>query len=472
MSSSICASEAIVILISTMHLSFIRSLLFGAITTSAYVLQPQSSPNDNELAKRATGFVSRSGTGFVMDGKPFYFMGTNAYWADGLSSTDLNSLFSQMNSAGMKVLRIFAWSDNVGGPEDSSLQYWSGSTNTPNPSAFAKQIDPVVAAAEAAGIKLVVPMIGNWGPSISLYIQQILGSSATHDTFYSNSNIVAAYKKYVNFFVNRYKNSPAIFAWELMNEPRCTGDDNRGASSACNTAMITSWVSTMSSYIKSIDSAHMVTLGDEGWFSTNAGYGSSYDYGGSIGIDWISNLELSSIDYGTIHLYPSSWGQTDAWGSTWIDQHATWAKKIGKPVVLEEFGTTNTGARYNDVNMWMNSAYNDGYAGIQYWQFVSTFPSGYASPNDGNGISVSESSYSLVKAMANLMNAKSGSSSSGSGSTASGTTTSTHPTTTSGSGSGTVAKYGQCGGIGYTGSTTCASGSTCTYSNAWYSQCL
>ncbi|KAG9077487.1 hypothetical protein FS749_010612 [Ceratobasidium sp. UAMH 11750] len=37
---------------------------------------------------------------------------------------------------------------------------------------------------------------------------------------------------------------------------------------------------------------------------------------------------------------------------------------------------------------------------------------------------------------------------------------------------GTVPKYGQCGGIGYTGPTTCASGSTCTYSNDYYSQCL
>ncbi|KAG9080089.1 hypothetical protein FRC06_007088, partial [Ceratobasidium sp. 370] len=37
---------------------------------------------------------------------------------------------------------------------------------------------------------------------------------------------------------------------------------------------------------------------------------------------------------------------------------------------------------------------------------------------------------------------------------------------------GTVPKYGQCGGIGYTGPTTCVSGSTCTYSNDYYSQCL
>jgi len=40
------------------------------------------------------------------------------------------------------------------------------------------------------------------------------------------------------------------------------------------------------------------------------------------------------------------------------------------------------------------------------------------------------------------------------------------------SGGGTVPKWGQCGGIGYTGPTTCAAGSTCQVSNAYYSQCL
>ncbi|KAF3186770.1 hypothetical protein TWF788_002992 [Orbilia oligospora] len=32
--------------------------------------------------------------------------------------------------------------------------------------------------------------------------------------------------------------------------------------------------------------------------------------------------------------------------------------------------------------------------------------------------------------------------------------------------------WGQCGGSGWTGPTTCVSGYTCTYSNDWYSQCL
>ena len=32
--------------------------------------------------------------------------------------------------------------------------------------------------------------------------------------------------------------------------------------------------------------------------------------------------------------------------------------------------------------------------------------------------------------------------------------------------------WGQCGGIGFQGSTTCVSGYQCVYSNDWYSQCL
>jgi acetylxylan esterase len=35
-----------------------------------------------------------------------------------------------------------------------------------------------------------------------------------------------------------------------------------------------------------------------------------------------------------------------------------------------------------------------------------------------------------------------------------------------------AAKWGQCGGEGYTGPKCCQSGSTCTVSNQWYSQCL
>jgi len=65
--------------------------------------------------------------------------------------------------------------------------------------------------------------------------------------------------------------------------------------------------------------------------------------------------------------------------------------------------------------------------------------------------------------------------SSGTGSSSSSSSNSTSTTTTTsstGGGGGTCsAKWGQCGGTGWTGA-TCCTASTCTYSNAWYSQCL
>ncbi|CAI6266608.1 unnamed protein product [Periconia digitata] len=55
---------------------------------------------------------------------------------------------------------------------------------------------------------------------------------------------------------------------------------------------------------------------------------------------------------------------------------------------------------------------------------------------------------------------------------ASTTTTGGGSTPTQPPSSGTVPKFQQCGGSGYTGPTVCEAGSKCTYSNDWYSQCL
>jgi len=57
----------------------------------------------------------------------------------------------------------------------------------------------------------------------------------------------------------------------------------------------------------------------------------------------------------------------------------------------------------------------------------------------------------------------------GSAPSAASSSASTSPSTSTG---GVVAQYGQCGGTGYTGSTTCAAGFTCTVSSEYYSQCL
>ncbi|KAI1150364.1 cutinase-domain-containing protein [Nemania diffusa] len=52
------------------------------------------------------------------------------------------------------------------------------------------------------------------------------------------------------------------------------------------------------------------------------------------------------------------------------------------------------------------------------------------------------------------------------------TTAATSPTPGGGTGGCSVAKWGQCGGQGFTGCTMCASGSTCQAQSQYYSQCL
>ena len=65
---------------------------------------------------------------------------------------------------------------------------------------------------------------------MDVYVKQILGSTS-HDLFYTNAQVIAAYKNYIKTFVGRYVNEPGIFAWELANEPRCKGSSGSVRSS-------------------------------------------------------------------------------------------------------------------------------------------------------------------------------------------------------------------------------------------------
>lgn len=104
--------------------------------------------------------------------------------------------------------------------------------------------------------------------------------------------------------ISRYAHSEAIFAWELVNEPRCGADAVRNlpSSGTCTADTLTSWMDEMSKFIKSIDPWHLVTTGSEGEFNfpgNTDGFYSAAD-----GDDFYAQLRLSAIDYNTFHLYP------------------------------------------------------------------------------------------------------------------------------------------------------------------------
>ncbi|KAH6716600.1 endo-1,4-beta-xylanase precursor [Leptodontidium sp. MPI-SDFR-AT-0119] len=109
--------------------------------------------------------------------------------------------------------------------------------------------------------------------------------------------------------------------------------------------------------------------------------------------------------------------------------------------------------------------------GITIWDYTDKYswiPSTFSGQGDAllwDANLVKKPAYNAV------VNVLGGSVSSTSTSTlATGTTTTTSPMTTSTSPA--VAKWGQCGGLNYSGSKTCVAGTVCTFQNDYYSQCL
>lgn len=138
--------------------------------------------------------------------------------------------------------------------------------------------------------------------------------------------------------VTRYKNSPAIMAWELANEPRCAGDAVRNLPSSgnCTAALLTQWTDEMSTYIRSLDPYHLITWGGEGGFNDPSN--EDWAYNGSDGGDFDATIALQNIDFGVFHTYPDWWSKTVEWANQWIRDHAASGRKAGKPVVHEEYG--------------------------------------------------------------------------------------------------------------------------------------
>ncbi|KAG8677989.1 hypothetical protein FRC08_018157, partial [Ceratobasidium sp. 394] len=86
---------------------------------------------------------------------------------------------------------------------------------------------------------------------------------------------------------------------------------------------------------------------------------------------------ISTLDFGTFHAYPGSWGQSanaTLWGVQWIKDHAASQKAANKPVIIEEFGVTSD--QVNTYTQWYNAVISSGLTGDLIWQAGSTVSTG------------------------------------------------------------------------------------------------
>ena len=270
-----------------------------------------------------------------MDGKSSYFIGTNLWYAGRLASTEegrqrLVNELDRLKELGLTNLRVLA----VEGEDVECLRYALDRMHERNMSAvlflnnawewsfgFADYLEKAGAGVQPR-------------PATDGYTAYMTAMGA----YSVNDKAVALNQEYIRNTVSSLKDHPAIFSWEICNEPRCFSNDP-----SVKDAFV-KYIHSTASLIKSIDSKHMVTTGNEG----TKGCEEDMELCRRIN-------DCPDIDYITIHIWPYNWGwvgedtvnlsieKAVSNVEEYIDQHLHLAYLLRKPMVIEEFGFPRDG---------------------------------------------------------------------------------------------------------------------------------
>ncbi|KAJ3325136.1 hypothetical protein HDV06_004892 [Boothiomyces sp. JEL0866] len=343
----------------------------AGIYCGAVLNKPAPTPLTRLLTPdQMSAFAKASGTQVTLNGKPFFFGSSNIYRLFYTLSSDLPTYFSDAITARSSNGQL-VFNDDV--------------------SSGLGRMDVVLHQANQAGIKLILTLANNWGDfgGIDFYVNSFsTNNPKSHSDFYKNAAVKTQFKRWLNHVLTRvnsitgvaYKDDPTIFAWELGNEFRCVGSGPLPPGS-CSPNDITSWIDEMSGYIKSIDSNHMVAIGDEGFFNSghfSGGY-SGNPYGDLFnGVnDFERNAGLSHIDILSFHAYFDQWNtpnepQKLQNSLQWIRDHNSVSKNVNKPIYLGEYGIGNIQDKLNDFPQMQGLVQDLGMAGSLMWLLQST----------------------------------------------------------------------------------------------------
>ncbi|KAL4067621.1 glycoside hydrolase family 5 protein [Scleroderma citrinum] len=276
-----------------------RWLLLTSLAAS--LLPALAIPSFRTKAKRnSSPFVQSDGTSFIVNGSKFRYVGTNAYWLPVLNTDeDIWNTLGNISAIGAKVIRTWAFNDVNAIPENGTwFQLVQNGTVSINEGPNGLQrLDTVIQMAQQRGLYVILSLTNNWFPQAStsgtgtslrtrngspsvtlprnylsndyggmdMYVRQF--GQNYHDQFYTDQNILNAFKNFTTQVVSRYVNNPAVFSWEIANDARCAS--TLPASSSCTTETVTQWHATIAEHILSIDPNHLVSSGTQGFMCTD-----------------------------------------------------------------------------------------------------------------------------------------------------------------------------------------------------------
>ncbi|MBQ8052166.1 MAG: cellulase family glycosylhydrolase [Bacteroidaceae bacterium] len=329
--------------------------------------------------KSQTHFITvRDGQLYEGD-KPYRYVGTNLWYGAILGSEgqggDRERLCRELDSLkslGITNLRVLAGAEGLTDAADHiqpTLQPRPGEYND----TLLAGLDYLMAEMGKRGMRAVLYLHNawQWSGGYGTYLEWAgMGRPAPasvwnaytrhHSQFVRSDSARAMALRHTQFIVGRrntitgkaYRDDPTLMAWEVCNEPRPFARDSE--TKAC----FLTWIQEQSEAIKAIAPHHLVTTGSEGKFGCEGD------------IELFERVHAQPcIDYLCIHIWPYTWtwlgpfispnseakrrqpalmlerGVEAACKETeaYIDEHLLVARRLQKPLVLEEFGYPRDG---------------------------------------------------------------------------------------------------------------------------------
>ena len=299
-------------------------------------------------------FVKQQGGRFMLNGKPYSYIGTNLWYGAILGSKgqggNRERLIAELDTLaalGVTNLRILVGSDGERGvltKVEPTLQLSPGVYND----TILDGLDFLLAEMGKRNMKAVLYLNNSWEWSggYGFYLEQAgygkaprpeeagYGAFMNHVAQFADSpEAQALFFDYVQFIISRtnrythtaYTDDPAIMAWQIGNEPRAFGDAQKEG--------FAHWLAEASALIRSLDANHLISIGSEGIWGCE--------------MDSALYHRISAnpnIDYLTVHIWPYNWGWTkeplNIQPSTfnYLQPHLAISQALRKPIVIEEFG--------------------------------------------------------------------------------------------------------------------------------------
>lgn len=347
--------------------------LLGAIGTASAQVEAEREGAAEER------FVRVDGTRFVLEGRPFHFLGANVAVMHGRPHREgLERTLEAVRADGLRVVRIWALGERASDAPAWARDFAFRMGEEGWVESSFEHLDRALVEARERDLRVIVVLANRWRDygGIPQYLrwagvpfdETLPGAPSELELarFWDCARCDALYRAHVERIVGRtnaitgvaYRDDPTIFAWELVNESSAPA---RAAPS------LLGWTRRMARAIRAIDPHHLIAAGHIGYERASAR------------ATWLAVQRLPEIDYCDAHAYPAAYDRvTDLTQlSRFVDDRVQLAHHVArKPLVWGEFGFATSTHRVHGLprarwyDAFLRASHRDGVAGALVWTYV------------------------------------------------------------------------------------------------------